>query len=56
MKHRKIYLTGLLSIASLIASAQNQVEQLPIYIDKLKQTEIPETAEPIPMAPGPIVK
>ena len=56
MKHRKIYLTGLLSIASLIASAQNQVEQLPIYIDKLKPTEIPETAEPIPMAPGPIVK
>ena len=48
MKHRKIYLTGLLSIASLMASAQNQVEQLPIYIDKLKPTEIPERAPRTP--------
>ena len=31
-----------------MASAQNQVEQLPIYIDKLKPTEIPERAPRTP--------
>ena len=48
MKHRKIYLTGLLSIASLMASAQSQVEQLPIHIDKLKPVDIPESAPRTP--------